>query len=203
VHALETEFALAVYPPHPQREQILATHHAMCLLHHALAAEAPILAMMQKDLKATCRAMTAANSAAKAICRDMKAIQADLRAIRHIRDRTDTLRHNNSQRAENRVRAEMLGAQRDFPLATFVKVSAQGGSGIIPRLARRQNLPVVAAGAVIPSPPFPATRDAIQRMSKQDMNDLAIVMDDNYGIHPTDSLPLWRRKLRMFLTDSP
>lgn len=57
-------------------------------------------------------------------------------------------------------------------------------------------------GEPIPSPPFPASLEALDRMTEMDINALSILMDQDFLIAPSDDVETCRSKLLTHLLHS-
>lgn len=156
----------------------------------ALPAKAQIAAL-RKELQSFQGAMLVAVSA----------IQADVQALHQRVERLQTdvneLR-NNDRRAKNR-RVLDTAKNDNVPLRKLVRVNKTLGDGISG--GQQFQVPSVAVGDAFPSPPFPTTVGDVETMQRQRIHELAVLMNNDFGIEAGDNLAACRNKVRAALAD--
>lgn len=109
----------------------------------------------------------------------------------------DTLSRTRNEQLQAKNVAIFRNATRQ-QLHRYLKVGNVVGPGLqIPRVVH--NPIAVALGAEYPNPQFPMTIDGIDTMTAQQMNELSIMMNNDFGVARRDSLATCRIKLRDFL----
>ena len=89
--------------------------------------------------------------------------------------------------------------QLSEPLHALVKERAGPGHGL-PQVHRRRGTPALYnVGQAIPTPPFPSTVGDFNRLTITQLDGLAILFNDNFGILETDTLNTAIAKFQAFI----
>jgi hypothetical protein len=130
------------------------------------------------------------------LANQVTALGAQMGAVQDTLSRT---RNEQLQTKNQAIYANETGQQ----LHRYLKVGNVFGTGLpLPQRGRAgvvHNPIFVATGAEYPRPQFPETIADIYTMTPQHMDDLAIMMNSDFGVQATDSVATKRTKLRDFL----